>query len=195
MRGSSRTRSRTGSVVLAALAMLVSCSRSGPELRWPSDSGGAGAGIDHTTPDKPYTFGSVLVCRTAGPGTVWITAVAPIAPSHGLAVTGFATRPNPYDNGGEGFGEAQKPVSSVIPHRQTSVTGVCGAPGSGVTPSATELLVEYTKPADTTASDRGLLVSYKTSVGTKGTLGIPFTVALCAPVTGDECNTLAPLTK
>ena len=129
-----------------------------------SGTGEFGISLPSTKGGAPYSIGGIPLCR----GDVDAAEVVAVsADDQGLVVTDFAVRPPTLSVGADQIALDETDFGSG-----TSVTAPCSEDRSS------ELGVEFTKPADTTARTEVLLVEWRAGDRT-GVVHIPMHLVLC----------------
>ncbi|GLY72165.1 hypothetical protein Airi01_004320 [Actinoallomurus iriomotensis] len=207
---------RIGATLCAGLAVQLAgagCSGGGQAGHGADDDGsgvsaevprlvrpGTGASAGMAFPakrDHAYSAGLGVFCLDA-PGSVRIASVGPIATKGGIAVTGFAIRANPADQGGLQIALEPRSLKALgfDPVRPQTVDGTCGAAGTVLGSSrddsgqrSVELAVQLVRSGDETGRIDGFLLTYL-SMGKSEKIKIPMTVILCEENdrTTRQCN-------
>jgi hypothetical protein len=172
------TAGRRLSVVgaLASMLALAACSPAATEaLRVPGGMTDATATVPYLPAGHAATFGSIIVCAASADTPVTVTGVTLPQAVGGLAVTGFAVRPNPADTGGAPVGMAGEPLDSPLLAPLTPGPGPA-APCDGT--GGSEVLVEVTRTADADGcAPGGLEIHYRAATG-DAVLHIPLALGL-----------------
>ncbi len=154
------------------------------------DPGEFGVAAPATKPGQHYSFGGIMLC-VKGTGRVTIERIDVIRPSGGVRTESFATRPNQWDLGKEGYGAGNERLSAVgfSPDEPATIDKTCEGKKKSSRTGSVELGVEVSKTANETAGGSGLLVRYS-SGGERRELMIPFVFRLCSAgdTKTDECS-------
>jgi hypothetical protein len=183
-------RRRSGVVALSAVALLLTAGcgnakHDDARIVVPGFDRAGGA-LSDTHAGIPYTNGDLVMCLTK-PGRIVITSIDQIDPQGGLRIDDFAVIPNAMEQGKSGIGDNNLPIAQQVaqPDDPVVMTNQCPASTEQPSPSpqhprSVALLLQYGKPTDATASDKGIVLHY-TSGGTKYSLTLDWEIDLCAP--------------
>jgi hypothetical protein len=176
-------------VALAAVLPLTGCSSGhhtnsvDPVARVivPGGARPYSTGVRSASPNSPYTFGSLMVCALRPPSPVRITSVS-LTGQHGLAVVGFATRPNPFMSNPPQLAVGSEKGSVTDHHLRGNSVARClpPRPGTeGLLTAPTEVIVSVRRTGPDTGTAPGVVIHY--DVGDKrGTASFPFGFTLCS---------------
>ncbi|HEY7176151.1 MAG TPA: hypothetical protein VH442_14630, partial [Micromonosporaceae bacterium] len=135
--------------------------------------GGFGQGLANTAPNRPYTFGGLVVCLDR-PGLVTIDKVEPVGATGGLRIDDWVAVPDPFITGATmPFATADASIdqlgaSSVDPRinmaiRTRFVGHTCPTTRAEQFNRALApiwLYVQFGKPTEATAADVGIAIEY-----------------------------------
>jgi hypothetical protein len=180
---------------VAAVLLLSSCSsgdHNNNAVPHPSNAAGiivpGGAepystAVQSVRQDTAWTFGSLMICAPAPSSRARINAVDVSARGHGLAIVGFATRPNPFLSQPPGQAVGSEKGTVADHHLRGTVVSRCLAPRQGTEgqlTAATELIVSVRRTGSETGATPGIVVHYQ--AGSKpGAANFPFGFTLCSP--------------
>lgn len=148
------------------------------------------AGVAYVRPGSPVSVGEMTVCLTRS-GRVTITGVTPVQPIGKIIVQAYAVRPNPATRGGQFLGEVQGTLSAQSFGSSHIVDRVCNSKDAS---TFYELGLQLIKPTRADVGAAGWNVMYQTDAGHRGTLRLPFAVALCDGVAWEPtCAKIHPI--